>query len=97
MTTTATCSRAISRDVAVGESGSVEHRVVRPDGTIGWAQLWARRVLGRSGGVRKLIVMSKDITDRKLQEAAFIAAMQRAEASVARQARAVRRHRRRDA
>ncbi len=67
------------RDVAIGESGSVEHRVVRPDGTIGWAQLWARRVLGRSGGVRKLIVMSKDVTDRKLQEAAFIAAMQRAE------------------
>ena len=42
-------------------------------------QTWAQRVLGRSGGVRKIVVMSKDITDRKLQEAAFIAAMQRAE------------------
>jgi|CXWL01.1.fsa_nt_gi PAS domain S-box-containing protein len=66
-------------DVAAGEGGNVEHRVVRGDGSIGWAQLWARRVLGRNGGVRKLIVMSKDITDRKQQEVAFIAAMQRAE------------------
>src|SRR5262249_53355546 len=42
----------------------------------------ARRVLGRSGGVRKFVVMSKDITDRKTQEAAFIATMQRAEAAL---------------
>jgi PAS domain S-box-containing protein len=66
-------------DVAAGKGGSVEHRVVKPDGSIGWAQLSARRVLGRSKSVRKLIVISKDITERKLQEAAFIAAMQRAE------------------
>ncbi|GAN00338.1 histidine kinase [alpha proteobacterium U9-1i] len=66
-------------DVAAGEGGSVEHRIVKPDGAIAWAQLSARRVLGRTGGVRKLIVISKDITERKVQEAAFIAAMQRAE------------------
>jgi PAS domain S-box-containing protein len=73
---------AYFREVAAGESGSVEHRVLSPDGSITWAQIWARRVLGRSGGVRKLIVMSKDVTDRKRQEAAFIAAMQRAEAAL---------------
>ncbi len=66
-------------DISQGGAGSIEHRVLRPDGSITWAQVWARRELGRSGGVRKLIVLSKDITDRKHQEAAFIAAMHRAE------------------
>ena len=66
-------------DIARGGSGSIEHRVVKRDGTVGWAQCYAVRVLGRSGGVRKLIMLSKDITDRKRQEAAFIASMQRAE------------------
>ena len=70
------------RGVAAGESGCVEHRVLRSDGSIAWSQVWARRVLGRSGGVRKFVVMSKDITDRKRQEVAFIAAMQRAEAAL---------------
>jgi PAS domain S-box-containing protein len=73
---------AYFNDIAAGETHSVEHRVTRPDGSIGWAQGWARRVLGRTGGVRKFIVMSKDITDRKVQEAAFIAAMQRAETAL---------------
>ena len=70
---------AYFHEIAAGKGGTVEHRVVKPDGTIGWAQLSARRVLGRTKGVRKLIVISKDITDRKVQEVAFIAAMQRAE------------------
>lgn len=69
-------------DAAKGTAGCVEHRVLRPDGSVGWAEIWAHRVLGRSGGVRKLIVMSRDITVRKRQEAAFIAAMQRAEAAL---------------
>ncbi len=69
-------------DIAMGATHSVEHRILKADGTIAWLQSWARRVLGRSGGVRKFVVMSKDITDRKLQEAAFIAAMQRAEATL---------------
>jgi len=67
------------RDIAAGASGSIEHRVLRADGSVTWVEGWARRVLGRSGGVRKLIVLSKDITDRKRQEAAFIAAMHRTE------------------
>jgi len=69
-------------DVAEGATGCVEHRVLRADGSVTWAEVWARRVLGRSGGVRKLIVMSRDITERKRQEAAFIASMQRAEAAL---------------
>ena len=66
-------------DIARGGSGSIEHRVVKRDGSVGWAQCFAVRVLGHSGGVRKLIMLSKDITDRKRQEAAFIASMQRVE------------------
>jgi PAS domain S-box-containing protein len=69
-------------EIAAGESHSVEHRVMRADGSVAWVESYARRVLGRSGTVRKFIVMSKDITDRKAQEAAFIAAMQRAEAAL---------------
>ncbi|MBN8608214.1 MAG: response regulator [Caulobacterales bacterium] len=67
-------------DVINGDERPIEHRVVRGGGDIGWVEVWARRVLGRSGGVRKLIVLSKDITERKNQEAAFIETMHRAEA-----------------
>ncbi|HYD88232.1 MAG TPA: ATP-binding protein [Vitreimonas sp.] len=66
-------------DVAAGAVGSIEHRVIKRDGSVGWAQCFAVRVLGRSGVVRKLVMLSKDITDRKRREADFIAAMQRAE------------------
>jgi PAS domain S-box-containing protein len=74
--------KAYFTEIAQGDSHSVEHRIVRPDGSIAWVESYARRVVGRSGGVRKFVVMSKDITDRKQQEAAFIAAMQRAEATM---------------
>ena len=65
--------------IANGGCGSIEHRVIRGKGEIGWVEVVARRVLGRSGHVRKFIVLSKDITERKRQEAGFIAAMRRAE------------------
>jgi PAS domain S-box-containing protein len=69
-------------DVAAGASNCIEHRVLRSDGTITWVETWARRVLGRSGGLRKFIMLSRDITERKRQEAAFIVSMQRAEAAL---------------
>jgi PAS domain S-box-containing protein len=65
--------------VSAGAGGCVEHRVVHPDGETRWVEAWAQRVLGRSGGVRRIVVISKDITERKRQEAAFITAMHRAE------------------
>src|SRR5690606_35287532 len=34
--------------IARGESGCIEHRVLRSDGEIRWAEVWARRVLGRT-------------------------------------------------
>jgi PAS domain S-box-containing protein len=65
--------------VIEGADHSIEHRVVRPDGSFGWAAIWARRVSNSKGGLRKLIVLSKDVTTRKRQEADFIAAMRRTE------------------
>jgi PAS domain S-box-containing protein len=68
--------------VGNGAGGCVEHRVRHPNGETRWVEAWAQRVLGRSGGVRRIVVISKDITERKRQEAAFIAAMHRAEESL---------------
>lgn len=68
--------------VGNGGGGCVEHRVLHPNGEVRWIEAWAQRVLGRSGGVRRIVVISKDITERKRQEAAFIAAMHRAEESL---------------
>ncbi|MGE0664474.1 MAG: ATP-binding protein [Hyphomonadaceae bacterium] len=68
--------------VGNGGGGCVEHRVLHPNGETRWVEAWAQRVLGRSGGVRRIVVISKDITERKRQEAAFIAAMHRAEESL---------------
>ena len=65
--------------VGAGGGGCMEHRVLSENGDVRWIEAWAQRVMGRSGGVRKIVVISKDITDRKRQEAAFIAAMHRAE------------------
>lgn len=65
--------------IGKGGGGCVEHRVMSESGEVRWIEAWAQRVMGRSGGVRKIVVISKDITERKRQEAAFIAAMHRAE------------------
>jgi PAS domain S-box-containing protein len=69
-------------DVAGGAAGCVEHRIIQTDGEVTWVETWARRVLGRSGGLRKFIMLSRDITERKRREAAFIASMQRAETAL---------------
>jgi PAS domain S-box-containing protein len=71
--------RAYFEAVAEGAEGSIEHRVLRDNGEVGWVGVWARRVTNSRGGIRKLIVLSTDITGRKRQEANFIAAMQRTE------------------
>jgi PAS domain S-box-containing protein len=65
--------------VIAGADYSIEHRVIRGGGDIGWAAIWARRVSNSKGGLRKLVVLSKDVTTRKRQEADFIAAMRRTE------------------
>jgi PAS domain S-box-containing protein len=69
----------VERVVAGEAAGCIEHRVIRAGGAEGWVECWARRVVEASGAVRKLIVLSRDITERKRQEGAFIRAMHRAE------------------
>jgi len=71
--------KAYFEAVIAGDESCIEHRVIRDNGEIGWVEVWARRVLGRNGKVRKVVILSKDITERKRQEAAFITAMHRAE------------------
>ena len=66
-------------EIMAGAVGSLEHRVMHTDGSVKWVELWSRPIIGRSGGTRRIIVLSKDITARKKQEAEFIAAMHRAE------------------
>ncbi|HVZ99099.1 MAG TPA: ATP-binding protein [Caulobacterales bacterium] len=68
--------------VAAGVEHTLEHRIIKPDGDIAWVQIYATRTLGRTGGVRKLTVLSKDITARKHEEAAFLEAMRHAETAV---------------
>jgi PAS domain S-box-containing protein len=69
---------AYFRAVLAGEVGDIEHRVLKPNGEIGWVQVWAKRVVGRSGAPRKLIILSKDVSERKREEAAFLEAMRHA-------------------
>jgi PAS domain S-box-containing protein len=66
---------AEGRDV----KGSVEHRVIKEDGEVRWAGVVARRINNSKGTIRKIIALSTDITERKRQEAQFIAAMRRAD------------------
>ncbi|MES1198934.1 MAG: ATP-binding protein [Pseudomonadota bacterium] len=71
--------KAYFEAAAAGVEHTIEHRVVKADGEIGWVQMHAARTLGRGGGVRKITVLSKDITARKREEEAFLAAMRHAE------------------
>jgi PAS domain S-box-containing protein len=73
---------AYFKAVVEGVQSSIEHRVLRDDGEIRWVCIWARRVNNSRGGIRKIIVLSTDITERKRQEAEFIAAMQRTEGAL---------------
>ncbi|MEZ5995155.1 MAG: ATP-binding protein [Hyphomonadaceae bacterium] len=67
--------------VSGGEPRFIEHRALR-GGEAGWVEGWARAIRTRSGEVRKILVFSRDITERKRREAAFIATMHRAEAAL---------------
>ncbi len=50
---------------------SVEHRVVRPDGTECWMRARGRVEAGADGRPRRLLGMAQDIDDRKAAEAAL--------------------------
>ena len=51
-----------------GEDCAIEHRVIRPDASLHWAETRARLVRGGTSGGRRLVGVSSDITTRKASE-----------------------------
>lgn len=58
-------SEAIDRARREGTEHHVEHRVVRPDGTIVWVEGWGLPVRDRRGRVTSLVGVSRDVTERR--------------------------------
>jgi PAS domain-containing protein len=63
-----------------GEIETFEHRLpTGEDGEVRWVQIHMRTIKGRSGKVRRVVGLAKDVTARKRDEERFLAAMSRAE------------------
>jgi len=58
-----------------------EHRFIRDDGAVIWVEASVRNVRSE-GRVVSVVVLSKDITEQKREEEAFVEAMRRAEANL---------------
>ena len=61
--------------VVGGERRIIEHRVLRPDGSIAWVQTSGLRLSARGS----IVLLLSDITTRKARESAFLDAMRQAE------------------
>lgn len=59
---------AVQATVTTGEDYAIEYRTIWPDGTLHWAAINGRLVLGRAGQKLRLVGVSADITSRKLAE-----------------------------
>ncbi len=57
--------------VETGADYAAEHRIVWPDGSVHWAELRARLVRERTNRNPRLVGVSSDITDRKVNEQAL--------------------------
>jgi PAS domain S-box-containing protein len=57
-------------DVAVETAGRhhIEHRIIRPDGTVRWVEGHGRAVIDDDGTVTGMVGIVADVTDRKLAE-----------------------------
>ncbi len=62
---------AVARAVETGEPASFDKRYVRPDGTVVWANSNITRLNGSDGRPGNLLVVTIDLTARKLAEAAL--------------------------
>jgi PAS domain S-box-containing protein len=71
--------KAISDAIARKSLFELEHRVVRPDGSIGWTRSRAVPILDESNGLGTWFGAASDITERKRIEADLIAALAFAE------------------
>ncbi|MGE0595734.1 MAG: ATP-binding protein [Hyphomonadaceae bacterium] len=70
--------------VAEGRGGMIEHRIVKPGGEIAWVMTTAQALFNRNGVARQLVILTKDVSERKRQEEAFLVSMRRAEAALKR-------------
>jgi PAS domain S-box-containing protein len=59
---------AVRDTVERGVDYAIEYRTIWPDHGEHWAEVWARRVLERSGRAGRLVGVSSDITERKMAE-----------------------------
>jgi PAS domain S-box-containing protein len=62
---------AIQGTVDTGEDYAIEHRVIRPDGSLHWADIRARLVRESDSRTRRLVGVSSDVTARKASEEAM--------------------------
>lgn len=77
---------AIVGSLRTGDPFSLEHRVVRPGGSLGWVHVRGRVVMGESGPVR-LDATAQDVTDQKRVQEALAAAYEKVSASMSELAR----------
>jgi len=59
-------SRAVTRTVDEGTDYEIEHRIVRPDGTVRWINTRGRILYGDAGSTDRIVGVAQDITERKL-------------------------------
>jgi signal transduction histidine kinase/CheY-like chemotaxis protein len=59
-----------------------EHRFVRDDGALVWVEASVRNVRDERGRIVSVVILSKDVTEQKREEVAFVEAMARAEANL---------------
>ena len=53
------------------DPGTVEYRVVRPDGSVRWVMTHSSPIIDASGGVSRVIGVVQDVTDRKRAQASL--------------------------
>ncbi|HEV7301076.1 MAG TPA: PAS domain-containing protein [Tepidisphaeraceae bacterium] len=66
-------SRAVTRTVDEGTDYEIEHRIVRPDGTVRWINTRGRILYGDAGATDRIVGVAQDITERKLASGHLVA------------------------
>ena len=69
--------------LASGERQDVQHRIAQPDGSVRWLHTTGRLMEAGEGRSSRTVFLTTDITERKIIEGEFAAAMARAAAALA--------------
>ncbi len=62
--------------------GRLAHRIPRPDGSLGWVEACWRTTYNGAGQIRRIVLMSRDVTEQRAQEKAFSDTLRQAEAGL---------------